>query len=246
MSHLIRARVSPMVRDAMLHNRDRAHVHVMSAYPIEAGPSPRSAMRILWHLDPRERVLTVQSDVPASAPGLLGEQTETAVVVPPEKGKSVALRLLINCQKTPPSSSIPLKLREALQQQKAALPDEDRGKPGKGLAYRSRMVIVPEDERLDWARSRLARIGIDAAPEAIRVGALTPARLGKRGHAVPAVDLAVSGTVVDADLFAEAIRSGVGKAKNYGLGLIRLTESGTPAPEPGSEPAQQQYQQSEQ
>lgn len=207
--HRLTATVSPYVRDALTENRERAHSHVMSAFQRAVDDeSPRSELGVLWHLDPAAALLTVQSKVPALHPGLLGDVRSSSEVAAPSTGEEVHVSLFCNVQKTPPSR-IPPELHRAVKAQT-------------GKAYRSRLVIVPENERLSWAVRRLERAGLLADPATVTVGRVGSARLGGRGQSIPAAELTARATVHDSALLAVAIGNGIGKGKNYGLGLLRL------------------------
>lgn len=208
--HRLVAAVSPSVRDALRENRERAHVHVMSAFGRALdGESPRSEFGVLWHLDPMTAMLTVQSTVPALSPGLLGDVRSTSEVVAPSFGVQVSVRLFCNVQKTPPPLVVSPELGRLVKEQT-------------GRAYRSRLVIVPEEERQGWAICRLERAGLLADPATVTVGRVRSAQLGKRGHSIPAAELSALAVVHDSARLAEALGGGVGKGKNYGLGLLRL------------------------
>lgn len=205
--------VSPYVRDALTENRERAHSHVMSAFQrAVSDESPRSELGVLWHVDSDARLLAVQSKVPALRPGLLGDVRRASEVSAPPMGAEVRVRLFCNVQKTPPSH-VPPELHRVVKAQ--------TGKAS-GKAYRSRLVIVPEKERLDWAVRRLERAGLLADLATVTIGRVGPARLGGRGQSIPAAELTARATVHDSALLAEAIGNGIGKGKNYGLGLLRL------------------------
>ncbi|MGV1006260.1 MAG: type I-E CRISPR-associated protein Cas6/Cse3/CasE [Candidatus Nanopelagicales bacterium] len=207
--HRLIATVSPYLRDVLVENRERAHSHVMSAFPRAVNDeSPRSELGILWHLDHAAAVLTVQSRTPALYPGLLGDVGNVSTVLTPSEEARVHVRLFCNVQKTPPSY-VPPELGRVVRERT-------------GKAYRSRLVIVPEEERLDWAVRRLERSGLRADPATVTVGRVSSARLGRRDHNIPAAELVARATVYDATLLAKAIGNGVGKGKNYGLGLLRL------------------------
>lgn len=211
--HRLTAVVSPYVRDALAENRERAHSHVMSAFQRAVNDeSPRSELGILWHLDPVAALLTVQSKVRVMHPGLLGEVRSTCEVSSPVEGEQVHVKLFCNVQKTPPSS-VPPELHRVVRAQT-------------GKAYRSRLVIVPEEERPGWAVRRLERAGLLTDQVAVTVGHVGPARLGGRGQSIPAAELTARAAVHDPALLAEALGNGVGKGKNYGLGLLRLNPIG--------------------
>nr|WP_281362962.1 type I-E CRISPR-associated protein Cas6/Cse3/CasE [Gordonia asplenii] len=193
----------------LVENRERAHSHVMSAFQRAiSDESPRSELGILWYLDPAAALLTVRSRVPTLRSSLLGDVRSVCDVSAPSVGSEVQVRLFCNIQKTP-SPHVPPELHRAVKAQT-------------GKAYRSRLVIVPDAERADWAVRRLQRAGLVADPAAVTVGRISSARLGRRGQSIPAAELTARATVHDSALLTEAIGNGVGKGKNYGLGLLRL------------------------
>ncbi|GAA3585693.1 hypothetical protein GCM10022198_06220 [Klugiella xanthotipulae] len=198
------------VSDAIQNNRRWGHSHVMAAFPPGLGVNPRAQLKLLWHLDANTRLMTVQSETAAKTPELLGARVGSVAQVGAEAGAELTLRITLSCQKTPPSQ-VPDVLRPLLKQG----PD--------AKSYRSRMVIVPPVERSVWAAKRLAAIGFEAT--SVQLSDVYFASLGVHGKAIPAVDLVSFGVVRDADRFAEARREGVGKGKNYGLGLIRIEAS---------------------
>ncbi len=55
-------RLSPMVRDVFLENRQRAHIHVMSGFRSGLGENPRSKLDLLWHIDHSASVLHVRAN----------------------------------------------------------------------------------------------------------------------------------------------------------------------------------------
>jgi hypothetical protein len=201
--------VSPYLRDMLIENRERAHTHVMSAFPRATNDeSPRSELGVLWHLDHALALLTVQSRVPALQPGLLGDVRSVSNVDTPAAGTRVRVRLFTNLQKTPPARLSPELARMVKEQS--------------GRAYRSQMVIVPEEERSIWAVRRLERAGLRADLATVVVGRVAPARLRGRGQSIPAAEITAEAVVENAELLAKAIGSGIGKGKNYGLGLLHL------------------------
>lgn len=207
--HRLVALVSPYVRDALSANRERAHNHVMSAFQrATSDVSPRSELGVLWYLDAQKALLTVQSTVPPLHPGLLGDIRSVAEVSPPPTGAGVRVRLFCNVQKCPPSC-VSRTLHKTV-------------KARSGRAFRSRLVIVPETDRQSWALRRLARAGLVADPATVTVGRVGAARLARCGQAIPAAELTARATVYDAAQLSDALVHGVGKGKNYGLGLLRL------------------------
>lgn len=205
--HTTIIRCSPMVAAAITENRERGHVHTMGAHPRLITSSPRAETGTLWSLDPSSRVLTVQSKAALAQPQVLGEVLESNQVAPPRNGASGVVSVAIACQKTPPSP-VPEALRASLKQ---------------GPAYRSRLVIVPEDERPEWAARRLRAIGLAVDNSTLTVSALDTARLGGKGRGIPFVTVSSTVQVIDEDTFAQRLETGLGKGKNYGLGLIHFS-----------------------
>ena len=207
--------MSPPVRDMLADDRERGHVAVLSAFRFGLGESPRSKLSVLWHIDSRKGILTVQSDEEPERPGILGEYISGGVLEAPEAGVTVEFAVERSCQKSP-RVQIPDELRAEL---------ERRGDDGEkvGPAYRSKLVIVPEEERHEWALSRLNAIGLETDPVSLTTGNLRYARLGSKRRGIPYVEIRGRACVSDASRFAEGMRGGSGKGKNYGLGLIRFS-----------------------
>lgn len=198
---------------ALAADRHLGHRHVMEAFPPKLGEESRRQAGVLWHIDPRRRRLTVRHLVPMTAPALLGSQEYEDLLSVFDAGATVQLAVEVNCQKTP-SPDVPVELRPLLKQ---------------GRAYRSRLVIVPEAERPAWAERRLRAIGVE--PRDVTITPQRTVSLGRKHGSIPFVEVRCTATVTDPAKFAEALRCGVGKGKNYGLGLIRLspTLEGAPA-----------------
>ncbi|MDF1489855.1 type I-E CRISPR-associated protein Cas6/Cse3/CasE [Tessaracoccus caeni] len=207
--------LSPPVLQLLARNRERGHVHVLSAYRRGLGATPRHELNLLWHIDAAAALLTVQARDAPVWPGKLGEAQKSTTVNAPAAGELVQLVVHRSCQKTPPSRT-PEPLRAELERKG---PD---GKKLLGKAYRSRLVIVPEEERTTWAIGRLQAIGLEPLPDAVEVGKLSYAALGGRKTGIPYVEIRARARVIDPNLFADALRQGTGKGRNYGLGLIRL------------------------
>lgn len=206
---------SPPVRDMLAEDRERGHVAVLAAFRNGLGESPRSKLSVLWHIDSRKGILTVQSDEEPERPGILGECISGGVLEAPEAEITVEFTVERSCQKSP-RVQISDELRAEL---------ERKGDDGQkiGPAYRSKLVIVPEEERHGWALSRLDAIGLKTDPVSLTTGTLRYARLGSKRRGIPYVEIKACARVSDASLFAEGVRGGIGKGKNYGLGLIRFS-----------------------
>lgn len=206
-----RLAISPIVRDAIDRNRDRGHVHALSAFPRGLGSSPRAAAGVLWHLDTRRDELVVQSSMPIERPEILGAVIESTAVASPVLGQAVTVKVSIACLKTPPSD-VPVELRADLQ---------------KGKCYRSRPVVVPEAERAAWALRRLTGIGLEVVAESLTLSTLHHASLGGARRGIPYVDLSVEARVSDPAAFDDAMLRGIGKGRSYGLALLRVTTEST-------------------
>lgn len=212
--------VSPPTRDLLIRDRNRGHVHVMSAFPRVTDDAPRASMEILWHIDARHGVLTVQSKIPPTQPGLLGDCQSVEELSTPTAGDELGVQVLIACQKTPPSQ-VPASLRAQLKARTDGKAPGTPRLPGEGRAYRSRTIVVPEDERLTWLSRVFARSGLRVAEEALDVSPLLHANLGSRGRGIPAVEITARATVEQVPEFTHALHLGVGKGRSYGLGLLR-------------------------
>jgi len=204
--------ITQLVAEALVRNREHAHAHVMSGLErvtdSEGVNCPRSFTGTLWYLNEKERELLVQTKDPLQKPELLGALVTQHLVAAPEVGDQIGLALLCNAQYSP-SPNVSSELSATI-------------KSVTGKAYRSKLVIVPEEERIAWATRKLERIGFAVSPD-LKVGRLQTLMLGGRNKRIPAVEITGTGTVTDAEAFKNAVIGGVGKAKNYGLGLIRIT-----------------------
>lgn len=213
-------RTSPPMRDLLVQDRDRGHVHVMSAFPRVSGDAPRSSMGVLWHIEPGRRILTVQARVQPTHTGLLGDLLSVDELSLPVSGEEREIKVLLACQKTPPSK-VPQSLRSDLKARADGLGPGATRPPGEGRTYRSRPVVVPEDERVPWLLRTFARHGLLLQEKTVEISALHHANLGKRGRGIPAVDVTARGIVEQAAESTRALQVGIGKGRTYGLGLLR-------------------------
>lgn len=204
-------RPSPAIA-AQLRDRNVGHAVVMAVLPRDLGADPRSAVDALWRYDPADGTLVVQASCPIRT-DLIGEVLVTSPEPTPEVGTRWHIDVEMNCQKTPPSQ-VPVELRAAL-------------KAG-GRAYRSRSVVVPEDERASWCLKRLARHGLELDPEPLQIGELRYADLGRRGGGIPFVRVRGTGTVVDSAAWTAALTRGIGRGRSFGLSLV-LTQPASDA-----------------
>lgn len=162
---------------------------------------------MLWSLDPAQKQLVVQSAISPTKPALLGKIVRTEDMPTPTAGSCIEIAITIAPQKTPPAN-VPAELRHQVK--------------NAGGAYRSRLVIVPDAERPGWFIRRMERIGFRVDAESIKVSPQCRVSLGSRGRSIPAVTIRATGTVKDSDSFTSAMRNGIGKGRNYGLGLLRV------------------------
>lgn len=202
--------VPPELTRLIVEDRTRGHRHTLSAFPDDIGAEARSKLSLLWHLDEATHLLSVRSSTPPVNESRLGTITSSTQVAPPSTGDHLRLDVALSCIKTPPAA-VPPELRAAL---KADTPT------GKGRAYRSRPVIVPEPERDTWARARLAKAGFDV--HSITIGKLAYASLGSRDRGIPYVEITAEASAADGATSTKSLVGGLGRGKNYGLGLIRL------------------------
>lgn len=204
----------------------------MRLFPDALGTSPRSQLKLLWRLLPKERLIWVQAAHPWESPAdwqVLGELTVPTLVA----GQSYSFDVAVACQKTPPSA-VPPELREAVKEHRAAAQWErqqiqaragDRSRtelPKPRGSYRSKKVLVPEVERPDWFGRLLQRRGLVVDPPSLKLSEIERVPLSKRKGALPTVTASFAATAADADLANTALREGVGAGKSYGLGLLTV------------------------
>ena len=201
-------RIDPYASYASVLAKDaqRGHGLVMSALPQGLGARPREAARCLWLWDDSRRELVVQTSV-ALEVAALGRLRSSHIVTAPRVGALTKFTVPLACQKTPPAA-VPLELRSHLK--------------ASGPSYRSRLVTVPEDERPAWFARRMQRHGLHVDLTSLRLSGLSVVELGARGGRFPAVTFEGEGIVADPAAFSAALVSGVGKGKNFGLGLVRI------------------------
>lgn len=193
---------------ARLHDRTTGHRAILAAHPDNSlGPSPRAAAQCLWRFEEGDGRLIVQS-ASAVRPEILGALIAQDLVRFPGAGERLTLTVAIACQKSP-RVVIPKELQQAL-------------KADGGKCYRSRLVEVPEPERKAWVLKRLETRGFQADVDSLRLSPMRYADLGRRGGRIPYVEVSGAGVVGDAALLATAMREGIGKGRNFGLGLLLL------------------------
>ncbi|MBW3085832.1 hypothetical protein KEM60_02043 [Austwickia sp. TVS 96-490-7B] len=199
----------PEVLAHAMRDRQVGHAVITKALPDDIGPSPRAAANALWHLDEATRQLTVRSTLPLDW-SILGSAQSIDTSPTYSAGDRLHLDLSLDCQFTPPAD-VPPELRQVV-------------KSG-GRCYRSRRVTVPEERRTSWLIGKLAARGFEVDAASLTMSSVLSADLGRRGGAIPYVDISCDGTVTDADAFTKAVAEGVGKGKNFGLGLVRVASA---------------------
>lgn len=200
--------IPPAPLASRLTDRQFGHQLVMATLPDGLGPDARSASNALWRWDPHRGRLEVQASCPIEA-HRLGQIVDSQELPIVEARSRWYIDVEMDLQKTPPSQ-VPPELRARLRE-------------AGGRAYRSRQVLVPRGERTDWCRARFARCGFDLDPSTLRIGDLTWALLGNKRGRIPYVRVTASGTVTDSEVWATRLRTGLGKGRSYGLGLVIAT-----------------------
>lgn len=207
----VHARLSGPLLRSLDKDRQLGHAHVMSSLPPGLGPHPRSSAGVLWRIDLTDGTLVVRYPrVPAGATNL-GVISELRDVV---STGHLRVEFVMNVQKTPPtriSQDLQAELRSANE---AA---------GRGKAFRSRLVIVPEADRPAWVVKRLlGSAGFAVEPTSLTISPKYTADLGpRRGGGIPYISVTATGVPVDQEKFDAALAGGIGKGKNFGLGLIQ-------------------------
>lgn len=193
---------------ALRMDRDRQFGHraVMSLFPDGLGSAPRAEAGALWHMDFRGKRLTVQHQIPMLDEPAVGVPTKLEPPVTWEVGERVAFALDVECTYTP-SPDIPMELRPLLKATGS---------------YRSRREIVPEDHRPDWLVAMLGRRGFSVELGGVQIDPLGRVSLGRRGGLVPYVSCRVEAMVADPAAARAAVVAGIGRAKNFGLGMARM------------------------
>lgn len=204
--------------------RDRAHIHLLRAFPRNLGPTPRASLGLLWHLDDDADTILIQSVFPPTDPHLIGTAEKHTELELPQAGQELDFALDVACQKTPPSN-VPEELRatvksnrvtrQLLDPQLRQLGHQPRG------SYRSAKVTVPEEDRATWLLARLDKIGLRVEPNDVDLGALELAHISRKKGSIPYVSVTFRGKVTDTTALWKAMCTGVSAGKSYGLGLLR-------------------------
>lgn len=201
MTTLTRLQLNPRHREARRDISDvhRLHQRVMSLLPDALGDSARAKTAALWRIEPSDQpVLLIQSDpVPdlSALPAGYGTGATkdlSAVFTAIRPGLHVRYRICIN-------------------------PVSQHGNTGKRR-------VLPRSELPAWWEARSQRIGLENLDHpSIH---LEPSRTGttSTGNKLTIAACRIEGiaSVTDPDQICEAIRSGVGRARAYGCGLLTI------------------------
>ena len=181
------------------------HSTVMRLFGPVEGESPRSSAGVLFRVEPAEQqrpgiLLVRSSQKPATTLEGMISRTESA---PPPAGTPVAFRVAVNA------------IRRHSARVKAASTDQSALSP-----------IVPRDDdptntgpaMTEWLAARLA-----GALSEMQILNHDRRVIGLKSNRIVQTDLVDGFAVVeDADRLGELLSSGVGRAKNYGCGLLTV------------------------
>lgn len=209
---LVRIRLNPYSREVQRDLRYATEMHrtLMRMVPDDLGDTPRRAAGLMYRLDETEEggILLVQAAAPldcARLPAGYG-RAETKDMSPVfaalRKGLGVRYRIALNPAK------------------RERLPLDRKGQRG-------RIVALTGAEADQWWATRAAEIGLHlhtAAPTPLRDAVSRP----KDGIKHRLVRYDGTATVLDAELLATAVRSGIGRGKAYGAGLLSLAPAAVP------------------
>lgn len=236
-AHLSVLQVTDEEVRAIQRSRDWAHKQLMRAFPSSLGPEPRAKVGLLWALLPGQSALVVQSTHRPERPFVVGTPVTEVERTPVRVGDTLTLHLALACQKTPPSA-VPAAMRTLVKDQRGKRPPRVEGEKV-GRAYRSKPVIVPEEDRPGWFVARMVRSGLIVNDETMRIGPLDSASIAPGRGRIPFVNVDFEARVENSDLANRALIGGVGRGRTYGLGLAipRTSEESTlykPSPQPRS------------
>ncbi|MFF9779461.1 type I-E CRISPR-associated protein Cas6/Cse3/CasE [Streptomyces sp. NPDC013978] len=208
---LARIRLNPRSRAVQrdLHDAAQLHRTLMRLVPDDLGTSPRQAAGLLYRLDETDTTSTLLVQATALDPARLPDDyghTELKDLTPMfaalTKGRPVRYRITVNPVKT------------------ERLPLDRKGQRGQ------RIPLTGQEADQWWTR-RATEVGLEL--RTLLPTPLTPAhpRTGQtlrgRHHLVRYDGTA---TITDPQALAQALLTGIGRAKSYGAGLLSLA----PAP----------------
>lgn len=192
----LRYRLRAQVADALAHDPFTGHKYVMSAFRDGVGAAPREQLAVLWRLD--GEVLTVRAREAPRFPLNEAELEELHEDAGPELqiGSTLALQVLLCAQTNTLSGPTFLPADARAQQEHQP---------------------IPASRRLRWAQDRLAKAGFVFVVEPLHKvrDVKVPGR-----HLLPGIELQGTAIVTDAQAAADAWRTGVGRGKAYGFGMV--------------------------
>ncbi|WP_369387169.1 type I-E CRISPR-associated protein Cas6/Cse3/CasE [Streptomyces sp. CG1] len=204
---LARIRLNPHSRAVQRDLRDANEMHrtLMRLVPDQLGEAPRQAAGLLYRLDVTDTTSTllVQATTldPERLPDSYGHSDVkdlTPMFNALKKGIAVRYRIVVNPVKT------------------ERLPLDQKGQRGKRIA-----LTGPEADQ--WWTRRATEAGLQ--PHTLLPTPVAPAQPGSKGARPMRYHLVrYDGTaeVTDPDALANAVLTGVGRAKSYGAGLLSL------------------------
>ncbi len=216
--HLTRIVIDPRDRTSRAVLRDVHHAHrvVMAGFPDVDDGHARERFAVLWRYDrPVPPTLLVQSSVPpdhgALSERLAGSRIETKRIgeilqkaISP--GRVLSFRLVANPTRKIDTKSGP----------------EGRRRHGR------RVPLRRDPDRLAWLDRRFGASGarpvVTDGVADVRIGASTTFRGRRDGRDVTVEGVDFEGRLVvdDTGRFLEALRSGIGPGKAYGMGLLTV------------------------
>lgn len=183
--------------------------------PEVTGDSPRADTCLLHHRD--GTVMTVQCDHDITVWDQIGRTVSTHPLTVPDPGTSVRIEIDI-ARYTIPSVHVDDPTAAVLAA--AGLT---------GHRAKVRPEPVPVDQLTDWATTKLTRTGLD--PTDLTAVVLNDLVLDQTNHTNPRDNVRsnrrvpvarITATVTADDTLSNLLVSGIGKAKNYGLGMVRI------------------------
>ncbi|MFD5786725.1 type I-E CRISPR-associated protein Cas6/Cse3/CasE [Streptomyces sp. NPDC127037] len=208
---IARIRLNPHSRDVQRDLRDATEMHrtVMRMVPDDLGESPRNQVGLLYRLDETDTTSTllVQANHldPAQLPSGYGQadiKSLTPMFTALRKGLAVRYRITLNPAK-----------RERLSL-------EAKGKRG-------RIVPLSGADADQWWLRRAADAGLQIhVLNPTNMPPIRPRRQNLDGMRHSLIRYDGTATVTDPDALHEAVRTGIGRGKPYGAGLLSLA----PAP----------------
>lgn len=196
-------RIPPLLGTELASKRDWAHHRIMSLFEGGLGDRPRAHAGILWHINDSHDELTIQSMIAPSNLTALGSSIEPAVIPLAKNAQILKLQVSVEATKMP-VSDVPVELRAELK---------------KSGSYRSKRVPVPESERTSWFERRMGAAGAQLQND-LELSELKYVTFHSKPGRIPYFDAKTTITITDAEEFNKKLLQGLGRGKNYGLGLV--------------------------